>query len=46
MRPSFLPIPVVICLAVSLIPAAAQNGQGQNGGPVLVGTPPSKPYLP
>ena len=46
MRPSFLPIPVVICLAASLIPAAAQNGQGQNGGPVLVGTPPSKPYLP
>jgi hypothetical protein len=38
MRPSFLPIPVVICLAASLTPAAAQNEQ------VHPGPPPSMPY--
>src|SRR5262249_28908424 len=36
---------VVICLAVSLTPADAQNGQGQNSQ-VHPGTPPSMPYLP
>jgi hypothetical protein len=50
MKPSVFPIPVVICLAASFIPAAAQdqNGQGQDGQPVEVhvGTPSSKPYLP
>jgi hypothetical protein len=31
----------LICLGASLIPAAAEN---EDNGPVLVGTPPSKPY--
>jgi len=50
MKASFLPISVFICLAASLIPAVAQDqdGQGQNGPTVEVhpGTPPSKRYLP
>jgi hypothetical protein len=46
MRLSFRAIPTVICLAASLIPAAAQDGQGQNGqsAEVQPGTPPSNPY--
>lgn len=46
MRASFRAIPTVICLAASLIPAAAQDGQGQNGPSAEVhpGTPPSNPY--
>jgi Peptidase family M28 len=46
MRRSFLPIPVVICLAASLTPAAAQNGQNQDeqNQQAHAGTPPSKPY--
>src|SRR5579863_1506404 len=48
MRPLCRAIPTVICLAASLIPAAAQDGQGQNGPSAEVhpGTPPSNPYKP
>lgn len=46
MRPCFWSTRVVICLAASLIPAAAQNGQDQDkqNGPVHAGTPASEPY--